>query len=104
VHDSKIARRMAEMGRIEHILSALPPLATEERTFGIGSSVRQERTHAPQQKASYSITSSARASSTANSSSQQWAASRHVPTAIDTAFYRPQHRAVREVALVHFMR
>jgi len=25
--------------RIEHILSALPPLATEERTFGIGSSV-----------------------------------------------------------------
>src|SRR5262245_43460905 len=24
---------------IEHILSALPPLATEERTFGIGSSV-----------------------------------------------------------------
>jgi hypothetical protein len=53
---------------------------------------------------SHSITSSARASSTANSSSQQWAASRHVPTAIDTAFYRPQHRAVREVALVHFMR
>ena len=27
--------------RIEHILSALPPLATEERTFGIGSSVPQ---------------------------------------------------------------
>ena len=25
--------------RIEHILSALPPLATEERTFGIGSFV-----------------------------------------------------------------
>src|SRR5215831_17065356 len=25
--------------RIEHFLSALPPLATEERTFGIGSSV-----------------------------------------------------------------
>ena len=25
--------------RVEHILSALPPLATEERTFGIGSSV-----------------------------------------------------------------
>jgi hypothetical protein len=25
--------------RIEHILSALPPLTTEERTFGIGSSV-----------------------------------------------------------------
>ena len=25
--------------RIEHILSALPPLATEERTFRIGSSV-----------------------------------------------------------------
>jgi hypothetical protein len=25
--------------RIEHILSALPQLATEERTFGIGSSV-----------------------------------------------------------------
>jgi hypothetical protein len=25
--------------RIEHILSALPPLATEKRTFGIGSSV-----------------------------------------------------------------
>src|SRR4029077_1985031 len=25
--------------RIEHILSALPPLATEERTFGIGTSV-----------------------------------------------------------------
>src|SRR5262245_22354676 len=25
--------------RIEHILFALPPLATEERTFGIGSSV-----------------------------------------------------------------
>jgi hypothetical protein len=27
--------------RIEHSLSALPPLATEERTFGIGSSVPQ---------------------------------------------------------------
>jgi hypothetical protein len=27
--------------RIEHILSALPPLATEERTFGNGSSVPQ---------------------------------------------------------------
>jgi hypothetical protein len=26
--------------RIEHILSALPPLATEERTFGIGSLVQ----------------------------------------------------------------
>jgi hypothetical protein len=25
--------------RMEHILSALPPLATEERTFEIGSSV-----------------------------------------------------------------
>ena len=25
--------------RIEHILSALPPLTTEERTFGIGSFV-----------------------------------------------------------------
>jgi hypothetical protein len=29
--------------RIEHILSALPPLATEEWTFGIGSSVPEKR-------------------------------------------------------------
>jgi hypothetical protein len=29
--------------RIEHILSALPPLATEERTFGIGSSVPEAK-------------------------------------------------------------
>jgi hypothetical protein len=44
VHYSKVSRRLAAMvkmrrTRIEHILSALPPLATEERTFGIGSSV-----------------------------------------------------------------
>ena len=30
---------------IEHILSALPPLATEERTFGIGSSVPKAKVH-----------------------------------------------------------
>jgi hypothetical protein len=28
--------------RIEHILSALPPLATEERTFGIASFVPKD--------------------------------------------------------------
>jgi hypothetical protein len=43
--------------RIEHILSALPPLATEERTFGIGSWCHEEAN-----KPCYSITSSARAS------------------------------------------
>ena len=35
--------------RIEHILSALPQLATEDRTFGIGSSVHHKRTYAVQQ-------------------------------------------------------
>jgi hypothetical protein len=30
---------------MEHILSALPPLATEEPTFGIGSSVPKADVH-----------------------------------------------------------
>jgi hypothetical protein len=46
VHRSKSGPLMSAVGqnartRIEHILSALPPLATEERTFRIGSSVPQ---------------------------------------------------------------
>ena len=46
---------MTEMGikmrrtRIEHILSALPPLATEERTLGTGSSAPQAAVSNPQQ-------------------------------------------------------
>jgi hypothetical protein len=35
--------------RIEHILCALPQLATEERTFGNGSSVPQAAVSNPQQ-------------------------------------------------------
>jgi hypothetical protein len=46
VHDSKIDRRLAEMGHEHRIgavrnIFALSPLATEERTFGIGSFVPQ---------------------------------------------------------------
>jgi hypothetical protein len=44
--------------RIEHILSALPPLATEERTFGIGSSVPQAPVSSSSNRA-HSIISSA---------------------------------------------
>jgi hypothetical protein len=45
--------------RIEHILSALPPLATEERTFGIGSSVPEgDHSHRSKQP-HYSTTASA---------------------------------------------
>jgi hypothetical protein len=42
--------------RIEHILSALPPLAIEERTFGIGSCANRDTMHC---SGGYSITSSA---------------------------------------------
>ena len=35
--------------RIEHILSALPSIATGERTFGIGSSAPQAAVSNPQQ-------------------------------------------------------
>jgi hypothetical protein len=40
--------------RIEHILSALPPLATEERTFGIGS-FDHKQTYAVQQTGGQAI-------------------------------------------------
>jgi hypothetical protein len=48
--------------RIEHILSALPALATKERTFGIGSSVPEAAVSNRSKQTSYSITSSARCS------------------------------------------
>jgi hypothetical protein len=52
----------------EHILSALPPLATEERTFGIGSFVPKAVLSRCNKLRCYSITSSARASSVGGTS------------------------------------
>jgi hypothetical protein len=59
--------------RIEHILSALPPLATEERTFGIGSSVPKPDVSNRSKQRGYSITSSALCESTAALEETEWA-------------------------------